>query len=356
MKGDNRMEYQRKCLYCGKVFVAHSKKRVYCSILCKDTAFRLRKGIRCNPSVEAEKKICVVCGKEFETRRKEQTTCSHECSVVKMRKRKTDSNKLTKVCVVCGESFETFQDRQKTCGREECKTTYRKAAHNAREVARYEKYRLEREKQNESRKVERECVICGSLFSCLDTSKRKTCSGECSALLAVQRNRLKNKYKDKRIPTDQIIDTDITNIRLFKRDRGRCWICGGLCDWNDRKLSKRGNETFGDTYPSIDHVIPVSMGGMHSWDNVRLAHLKCNEDKSDTLIAFDPMPMKIAYKEKRFGNPGKKTAQISLTGEVVKIWESTAQIQREIGLNAGRIQDVCRGEGKTAFGFVWKYV
>jgi len=28
--------------------------------------------------------------------------------------------------------------------------------------------------------------------------------------------------------------------------------------------------------PSIDHVIPISHGGAHSWDNVQLAHVVCN--------------------------------------------------------------------------------
>ena len=39
----------------------------------------------------------------------------------------------------------------------------------------------------------------------------------------------------------------------------------------------------GNNYPSIDHVIPVSKGGTHTWDNVKLAHRHCNTMKSNDL-------------------------------------------------------------------------
>lgn len=37
-------------------------------------------------------------------------------------------------------------------------------------------------------------------------------------------------------------------------------------------------------YPSIDHIIPVSHGGTHTWDNVELAHRYCNGVKSDKVF------------------------------------------------------------------------
>lgn len=48
---------------------------------------------------------------------------------------------------------------------------------------------------------------------------------------------------------------------LFKRDRGICHLC-----------NKRVN--VGDI--SVDHVKPIALGGAHTWDNVKLAHLQCN--------------------------------------------------------------------------------
>lgn len=32
----------------------------------------------------------------------------------------------------------------------------------------------------------------------------------------------------------------------------------------------------GPDYPTIDHVIPLSKGGSHTWDNVKVACGECN--------------------------------------------------------------------------------
>lgn len=55
---------------------------------------------------------------------------------------------------------------------------------------------------------------------------------------------------------------------VFDRCRGRCHICGGKVRWDRAHpdaLSK-----------SIDHLVPLSLGGTHEPANVALAHLRCN--------------------------------------------------------------------------------
>lgn len=192
--------------------------------------------------------------------------------------------------------------------------------------------------------VERKCKICGASFYCLDTESKATCSKECS-------NKLKHSSRDKRIPSDQKVD-NILLPRLFNRDRGICYLCGAVCDWDDWRVADSGNKYPGDSYPTIDHVVPISLGGLDSWENVRLACWKCNHEKGASIVnsvstepAIRPQPKTGA----------KKTLQFSKTGELVRVWDSTGQIKRELGLNDRRIQEVCRGEGKTAFGYVWKY-
>lgn len=78
-------------------------------------------------------------------------------------------------------------------------------------------------------------------------------------------------------------DKDITLGKLYERDKGICKICGGLCDYNDYEI--RGNTIIvGNSYPSIDHITPLSKGGSHTWDNVQLAHKQCNSIKSDKTL------------------------------------------------------------------------
>jgi 5-methylcytosine-specific restriction endonuclease McrA len=43
-------------------------------------------------------------------------------------------------------------------------------------------------------------------------------------------------------------------------------------------------DTNADEYGSIDHVLPVSKGGTHTWNNVRLAHRGCNMAKRDRTV------------------------------------------------------------------------
>jgi 5-methylcytosine-specific restriction endonuclease McrA len=33
--------------------------------------------------------------------------------------------------------------------------------------------------------------------------------------------------------------------------------------------------------PEIDHLVPVSAGGSHTWDNVALAHRRCNYERRE---------------------------------------------------------------------------
>ena len=304
-----------KCEYCGNDFVPHDKRQVFCCKRCKDNASKVRRGIK---PVSERTITCPECGTVFNTVNSRRMYCSRQC-----RERKYYEHTGDEILKIRKEKAE---------GRRKIKA-------------------LEKQWLNAMNTVERECVVCGTLFYCLKSSKKKTCSAECS--------RKNHVSSDKRIPKAQIVDRDITLNRLYKRDNGICWICGGLCDFNDHAVAKSGYIYPGENYPEIEHVIPVSRGGLHSWDNVRLAHRKCNAIKKDDIYPFTPLDKEFAYQEKRVGNQAKKTAQYNLDGSLIRIWNSTGEIQRELGLNSKTIQSACkRRKTRTgnAFGFHWEYV
>ena len=58
----------------------------------------------------------------------------------------------------------------------------------------------------------------------------------------------------------------LTRKAVFARDGGRCVYCGAAAT-------------------SLDHVVPKSRGGSHSWDNVVSACARCNHVKADRGIA-----------------------------------------------------------------------
>ena len=116
------------------------------------------------------------------------------------------------------------------------------------------------------------CRECGTLF--VPTRGNKVvCSDEC-------RRRRGNNRKDRRLKGVEK-GNSITLRKVYEKAAGVCYLCGGMCDWDDIETREDGTMVAGDRYPSIDHVYPISLGGTHTWDNVRLAHRWCNSVKSD---------------------------------------------------------------------------
>lgn len=111
------------------------------------------------------------------------------------------------------------------------------------------------------------CEECGKEFQ--PRSERQVC---CSA--ACSKKRL-NRQKDNRIYQNGKPDLSISLTRLYMRDMGVCVLCGRYIDFDCDSNSAH--------YPSIDHIIPLSKGGLHSWDNVQLACRECNTRKSNKI-------------------------------------------------------------------------
>ena len=140
----------------------------------------------------------------------------------------------------------------------------------AREEAR-ENARFNRALEKAQQLTFRACAECGGIF--VPTNKAQiNCSPECT-------RKWLNGHKDRRLKGKEK-DPGITLQKVFARDRGICYLCGGLCDWSDYQR-RDGNKIAGDNYPSIDYVIPLAHDGTHTWGNVRLAHRWCNTKKSD---------------------------------------------------------------------------
>lgn len=68
---------------------------------------------------------------------------------------------------------------------------------------------------------------------------------------------------------------DIRHLLVFERDEWICHLCNTIID---RTL--RGDSWMRAT---LDHIIPLSKGGTHTYDNVAAAHWFCNMQKGDRL-------------------------------------------------------------------------
>jgi 5-methylcytosine-specific restriction endonuclease McrA len=58
----------------------------------------------------------------------------------------------------------------------------------------------------------------------------------------------------------------------MERDVWTCLLCGGPIPPEARWPDPR--------FGTIDHRVPLSLGGRHVWGNVQAAHLRCNMSKN----------------------------------------------------------------------------
>lgn len=62
-------------------------------------------------------------------------------------------------------------------------------------------------------------------------------------------------------------------LEIFERDGWICQLCGGPVDPAEGPRSSRSK--------SLDHIVPLTRGGLHTRVNSQLAHLGCNSAKGN---------------------------------------------------------------------------
>lgn len=183
------------------------------------------------------------------------------------------------MCNSCGtvevKTYRSIAERRYSCNN--CRVVAEKMKVACREREREERRARRIAIRNE--KLERiaarlhMCPVCGT-----ETSRPRYCCNECQRKARNKTREIRRRVRIKAA----LIDKDITLEKLSERDGNRCHICG-MKVLQDDYVIKDGTMVCGDWYPSIDHVEPLSRGGRHAWDNVRLAHRRCNYMKRDRV-------------------------------------------------------------------------
>ena len=164
-------------------------------------------------------------------------------------------------CCVCGHEFERLVDTRYPTTCPECR---RMEIERHAEEREFESKRALMQKLVNILAYEHECPSCGTRFRS-SNPYRLYCSESC-------KNAGKpSGYIERAKSFGVEYDTSVTLDAAIRRFGATCYICGKLCDENDKRWG-----TFGPDYPTIDHVVPLSKGGTHTWGNVRIACGECN--------------------------------------------------------------------------------
>lgn len=142
------------------------------------------------------------------------------------------------------------------------------------------------------RSATRLCVSCGKAHI-KRTRYGKACSTQCRmacqedarrrrmALPSTRRAKRISKAKRRATIRGCNHTESVDPIRAFDRDGWLCHICG-----IQTKREDRGG--INPEAPELDHIIPIAMGGTHTWDNVACACRGCNISKGASWAGSTP--------------------------------------------------------------------
>lgn len=261
-----------ECIQCREAFDSPRAKK-YCSPYCRERAKYLkeRPGAPARgPLAHLAERPCAACQQPFKPKRsKYGTYCSRECAFqgLAIRRRlaaSPDSGRQCRVyfksCAHCGVAWTARHKSTPVCS-VKCARAMAAAKERARNVARC------------GDKEARPCRCCGADFVPLYGDKRSVfCSTRCCLK---QSKREVGKTHRKRARKYGVQYQSVNKVRVFNRDGWRCQICG-------RHTPRRLMGTMSPNAPELDHRVPMSKGGPHTYANTQCACRQCNGEKGNS--------------------------------------------------------------------------
>ena len=226
-------------------------------------------------NVERDVTQCPNCGKMAERRASKGPLpkyCSSDCRQATGYRKYLDSGRyaaelaakreanLAKplnrpICVQCGAQFESKHKTPRFCS---------KRCHNHFTDA-----------NNPIRCSEADCDLGVRAKGLCNLHWRRRARAEGREANSPWDERRKSNYQKRRALKMQLPADDIRPLDVYERDE---WVCNICTDPVDRDLSWPDPMS-----PSLDHVLPLSLGGHHTLENVALAHLSCNVRKGNRV-------------------------------------------------------------------------
>ncbi|MFG2748022.1 HNH endonuclease [Streptomyces xanthophaeus] len=102
----------------------------------------------------------------------------------------------------------------------------------------------------------------------------------------------------------------IKRAAVFERDDWRCHLCG-------QEVRRKAADGYHPANPTIDHVVPLSLGGDHVMANLRTAHAFCNSLKGNRTFP----PTIFSVPATLGGGKGGRITSPNLQGPAAVSWD-----------------------------------
>jgi len=160
-------------------------------------------------------------------------------------------------------------------------------------------------------------------------------------------------YRETKEPGFPYMVSNLGNIKREASDRKR-HSSAKVLSFNKTKSNEEylGISLLGKRYSA--HRL-VAEAFIPNPDNLPVAHHK---DEDATNNKEDNLEW-VTHSRNSEASLGKRVAQLTKEGELIKEWPSVASASESLGLNKGNVARVARNEdtpgGKSAGGFKWEY-
>ena len=208
---------------------------------------------------------CPECNKSYQTERNRKHSYKNSQKTRERTRQRTAEQRISKgvipsgknaisvcTCLQCNKLFTVKGTKAKMFCSKDCRLKGRVLIHTGKQLIRQEK--------------EYQCVKCKSNYIGKHPGKCYECR-EYDNKLTIKAHKKKRKAALKTVAIHAVKD-----IKVFERDKWKCRFCG--C-----KVQKVN--IYSDNAAELDHIVPVSLGGPHSYSNVQTLCRRCNQQKSN---------------------------------------------------------------------------
>lgn len=250
----------RQCQWCAEEFVPLRVHTRFCSNRCMYANRDSRRPKRVSNWRERTRPAeCEVCGSEFGSYRSTGAPggwtrcCSDRCGRISRRIRSGSILRSSRVtvtshhghCEGCSKHFRKPMRGVRYCSHECSPSAYVWVPED------------------------KDCIGCGATFT-QSRKRQRTCGEDCDLEIKRRHRRVAKSRRRARIRGRE--HEAIDPIRVFERDDWCCQLC-------HKRLRPEDRGTYKDEAPELDHVVPLAVGGSHTWGNVQLACRACNNAK-----------------------------------------------------------------------------